>query len=138
MKKIILVLAVIIAVGSLSFFGGFEYGKGKAVFSPETMRQRFQAGADNVQFFQRGSENMLTGEILSQDEGSLTLKMRDGGSKIVFFPADIPVNRVETKTTTSSAAELLAGQTIIVTGTANEDGSFKAENIQLREDFLAK
>ena len=88
----------------------------------------------------RGAEGGFTaGEIISKDnpEGgqasygaskSVTIKIPNGGSKIIFFSDSTEIN----KSARGSADDLEIGKTISISGSANPDGSITAETIQLR------
>ncbi len=70
----------------------------------------------------------VTGEILSKDAQSLTLKLRDGGSRIVLISSSTSVE----KTASGSLNDLAIGKAISVQGSPNQDGSITAQTIQLQ------
>jgi len=72
--------------------------------------------------------NMLSGELISKDENNLTIKLPDGGSKIIFFSPTTVVSQLSTSTVDS----LDIGQNIIANGTLNSDGSLSAFTIDSR------
>jgi hypothetical protein len=74
------------------------------------------------------------GEIISQDNSSLTIKLRDGGSKIVFFSADTKISKMDA----GSLADLKIGESVMANGTANADGSVTAATIQLTPAFVGQ
>lgn len=74
------------------------------------------------------SSGFVNGEIIAKDDKSITLKLRDGGSKIVFFSDSTEI----TKTAKGLVDDLRTGQQIVVNGNQNPDGSVTAETIQLR------
>lgn len=75
-----------------------------------------------------GAGGMINGEIISTDDTGITVKLRDGGSKIVFISEKTSI----VKSSTSTKEALVSGLQISGFGTANPDGSINAENIQIR------
>jgi len=71
---------------------------------------------------------LVMGEIIAKDEQTVTVKLSDGGSKIVFFSDTTQIDKFAAGT----LADLEIGMTIIANGTANQDGSVVAKTIQLR------
>lgn len=141
MNKIIPVIIAIIIVGAGAFYGGMKYQQSKPLtaadfqnlrnLSFEQRQQMFgQMGANASGAVRRraGGTNGATGEIISKDDKSITIKLQDGGSKIVFYsnPTDI------TKSVSGSSTDLEIGKTVTVNGSANQDGSLTAESIQIR------
>jgi hypothetical protein len=140
MKKHLLasILAVILA-GGAAFYGGMTFAATKA---PTGSRQggqgqqgTFQRGAGGAGF--RGGAaggangGFTNGEVLSKDDKSITLKMRDGGSKIVFYTNSTAMSKMAPAT----IADIAVGKQVMVTGTANSDGSITAQMLQLRPDM---
>lgn len=134
MKKIIpLIVVLIIAIGG-SFFGGMKYGENKSLagkfpggnFQGEAMQNGGGPSSSTGSTIRSG--NMLSGAIISLDDESLTLQTQDGSSKIVLFSDSTEV----LKTTTGSANDLKTGNTVMVSGTQNSDGSYTAKIIQVR------
>lgn len=133
MKKIIIIIIAIVFIGSGSFYGGMKYGTNKATTNIQNMRQvRGQqfvsGGAGGPRSGQGSGEGFTAGEIISKDDKSITIKLRDGGSKIIFLTTTTPV----TKSATGSMEDLSAGTQVVITGKANPDGSLSAESIQIR------
>lgn len=130
-KKIIPILLVVCLAAAGAFFGGMKYSQAQQTAMRAARSQSFGAtggpngaGARGV----RGTGGLLMGEVLSKDDKSMTLKLRDGGSKIIFFSDQTQVM----KSTAGSAADLAAGQQVTATGSANTDGSVTAQSIQIR------
>jgi hypothetical protein len=139
MKKILpLILGVAILVGGGAFYGGMKYAQAK---SP---RGGMRAGGGQFQTFtggpggggpggraggaRGGMGGFVSGDILSNDGKTLTIKMRDGGSKIVLLGASTEVSKFVAGTPT----DLEVGKTVMVVGKPNDDGSVTAQSVQLR------
>ena len=142
MKKIISIILVIIVAGALvggAFYGGMKYGENKTTKGINQERQqRFQqmgasvAGAIDGRSGNQAGNNFVTGEIISKDDKSITIKLRDGGSKIIFFSDTTEID----KFTTGSSSDFEAGKTVMITGKTNQDGSITAQSIQLRPEGI--
>lgn len=140
-KLFFIIIITALVVGSGAFYGGMIYGQSKSPLG-NVSRQNLQnlTTEQRQQLFQgniggssggtgRGSgSGFLNGEVLNKDEKSLTLKMSDGGSKIVFFSSSTQIS----KTTDGSINDIEVGKQITVSGDQNSDGSYTAKTIQLR------
>lgn len=140
-KRVVAYIAVtgIVAAGA-GFWGGTAYQKSrisriKGMTNGLPFMQGEQGNRTFGQFRMvgtagRGAQNagVVMGEIISKDEKSLTVKLPDGGSKIVFFSSSTEVG----KTATTTPEFLSTGQSIVASGSANSDGSINAQNIQVR------
>ena len=69
-----------------------------------------------------------SGEVIAKDGNSLTLKLKDGGSKIVLYSTSTNV----VKMASSTVSDIQIGEQLTVTGSSNSDGSISAESIQAR------
>jgi len=148
-KLIAIVIATAIVVGGGAFFGGMKYAENKSPrrlsqgdfqnlqnLSPEERQQRLQElGANATGGFRGGpggggmrGGGLTTGEIISKDDKSVTIKLQDGGSKIIFLSDSTEITRFVEGT----LDDLIVGKNIGVNGTANSDGSITAQSIQLR------
>ncbi|MBI2444481.1 MAG: hypothetical protein HYV42_04555 [Candidatus Magasanikbacteria bacterium] len=141
MKKLLLGgLAGALVVGSASFYGGMKYAQSKI---PARMRGGAGENFPGAQFGARGQrsgrlgaertggnrgDSLAAGEILAVDGQSLTVKLRDGGSKIIFFSASTTIGKI----TAGATSDLTAGTPVIINGSGNPDGSLTAANIQIR------
>jgi len=132
MNKQIVTIIIVIAVGTLGFFGGIKYQESKSI------NNRFNGNLQNTRTFQNGQQNgqnqmrrsgfrPVIGEIINQDENSITVKLVDGSSKIVLLSEKTIYNKAETATKT----DLKKGERVNVFGTENTNGSVTAQNIQL-------
>ncbi len=148
-KLITIVIAVAVVVGGGAFYGGMKYAQSKSSqgrfsqadfqnlqnLSPEQRQQRLQDLGANASGFrartggQQGSGS-ASGEIIAKDDKSVTVKLRDGGSKIVFFADSTEI----AKSVSGTPNDLEVGKSVVVNGKANQDGSITAESIQLRSN----
>jgi hypothetical protein len=143
MKKFLpLILIVIIGVGAGGFYAGMKYQANKAPagltgtnfqnlqnLSPEERQarlQQFGAGMNGARGT-RTNGGFVSGEIISKDDKSITVKLQNGGSKIIFLSDSTDI----TKSAAGALSDLEVGKNIIVNGTANSDGSITAQAIQL-------
>ena len=143
MKKILPIIIIIVIVAAGSFFAGMKYGQSKSStnlsrgnfqnMSPEERQQRIQQmGTAGVGFRDnRESSGFASGEIISKDDKSITIKLPDGGSKIIFYSETTEVGKFVDGTPT----DLEVDKTVIVNGTANQDGSITAQSIQMRPEM---
>jgi len=129
-KNLILIFIVLIIVGAGGFFGGMKYGESEALknLTPEKMREIFQQRGQMFQR-QRPGQNFVSGQVISKDEKSLTIKLPDGSTKIVFFSQS---STQITKAEEAKIDDVQIGKEISVSGTSNEDGSLTARMIQIR------
>ena len=123
-KKIIWgIVGIVVLVGV--FFGGFSYGKSQSANSTNTTGSAF-AGART-----RGAGGFgggaTIGQILSADSTSITVGLASGGSKIIFLDKTTPI----TKQVNGSMSDLVVGTNVMVTGTANTDGSITAQSVRI-------
>lgn len=139
MKKIIPIFVVLLVlVGGSFFYGGMKYGS-------KTRQSNFAANRNGMGNFQNGVGGNLSGgmrrvgagaegatfasgEVVSKDDKSITIKLRDGGSRIVFFSAS---TTQVMKSVNGSIDDIKIGETIMVNGSANQDGSFTGKSVQL-------
>jgi hypothetical protein len=143
MKKNTIIMAVlaIIIIGGGSFYGGMVYGQsrsksgGQGNFANLTQEQRQQRaqqfGANTGAGFRNGKNGnggFVSGDIISKDDKSITVKLQDGGSKIIFFSDATQVS----KYVSGAPGDLEVGKTVTAAGTANTDGSITAQTIQMR------
>lgn len=128
------IIAVVLVVGVVAFYGGMKYGKSKIISVGnfgQGQRGGGQYGGGNggrMSGGNRGGAGFANGEVSTIDDKSLTLKMRDGSSKIIIFSGSAQV----LKSITGTLTDLMVGSQVTVMGNPNSDGSITAQSIQLR------
>ncbi|PIP30091.1 hypothetical protein COU12_00120 [Candidatus Jorgensenbacteria bacterium CG10_big_fil_rev_8_21_14_0_10_54_38] len=134
-NKIVMMVVSAIVIAGVSFYGGMRYGKSSAQPAQGTGRfSNLPAGQQRTgQQGQRGAfaGGGASGEIVSTDSQSITLKLRDGSSKIIFVSSSTKIM----KSTDGARSDLTSGAQVVVSGTANPDGSVTAQSIQLRTEL---
>lgn len=130
-KNIIGLIVALVVVAGGSFYGGMTYGKNTAVSSAMQSRGGFQ-GRNGGSFGAHagGAGGAVSGDIISKTDNTMTVKMRDGSSKIVIYSASTPIHEITQVDV--ALDQLQVGKSITVTGAANSDGSVTADSIQLR------
>lgn len=71
---------------------------------------------------------LVTGQLLKIDKGSLSVKLRDGSSRLVITTPSTQT----LKMTTGTVSDLTVGEDVVVSGIANSDGSVTAQSVQIR------
>jgi hypothetical protein len=145
MKKILPIIIAIVIIGGGAFYGGMKYGQsnpstgsgqsaaaGLANLTPEQRQARIQqmegtAASGGQRRIQTGG-GFVSGEIISKDEKSITVKLTDGSSKIIFYSGTTQIGKM----TNGTSNDIEIGKTVSVNGTANSDGSITAQSIQIR------
>lgn len=131
-KKIMLVvIGIIVLVGV--FYGGMVYGKSKIPTRGQGS-QAFGAGNFTGGMGARGTRTgggIAIGQIISKDATSITVKLANGGSKIIFLGQSTKVSKL----VDGSIGDLAIGTQVSVNGTANTDGSITAQTVQLRPNL---
>ncbi|MCX6764858.1 MAG: DUF5666 domain-containing protein [Candidatus Nealsonbacteria bacterium] len=136
MKKYLLFLVILTIIGAGAFFGGMKYAESKT-------SQRFQqmdangfgnrtgAGAINRTGGNNSNNGFVTGNIISKDDKSITVSIRDGGSKIIFYSDTTEIS----KFVSGVFNDLEVGKVVSVTGKTNQDGTITAQSIQVRPEM---
>lgn len=119
------------------FYAGMKYNQSQSPVFTRGVGGNFAVlggqGARNANM-RGGAGGMVSGEIIAKDDQSITVKLRDGGSKIVFLSSTIEVSKFDK----GSAADLEIGKSVSVNGTTNADGSVTAQTIQLRPEQVVR
>lgn len=134
MNKNIIIGAIIgvLVVGGSAFYAGTKVSQSsdRPTGFPEGQAGQFrggQSGPSGAQSRQGMFGGGTVGEIIAKDDTSITVKLTDGGSKIILLSASTSIN----KTQAGTVADLIVGENVVVIGQANSDGSVNAQSIQL-------
>ncbi|MFH0780152.1 MAG: DUF5666 domain-containing protein [Parcubacteria group bacterium] len=126
-KNLIITIIVAVVVCVAAFFGGMKYSDSKQASAAAQRATQF--GAAGLRGGNRQpNAGLVTGEIISKDDNSITVKMRDNSSKIIFYSASTEVSKFASGTVN----DLAVGTTIMVNGKTGSDGSVTAQTIQIR------
>jgi hypothetical protein len=128
MKKppsIIILIIVFVLLSAGFFYAGMKYGSSKSAAGTQRFQQMgSKTGAGNLQ----NKGGLTSGDIVAKDDKSITIKLSNGGSKIIFLSATTQVNKFAAGT----IDDLQIGTAVSVSGTSNTDGSLTAQSVQLR------
>lgn len=137
-KKVLPIIIAVVVIGVGAFYGGMKYAESKSPTNSSLPSGNFQnrgaangAGGMRAGNGQTAGMNAVNGEIISKDDKSVTLKLRDGGSQIVFLSNTTEI----TKSAAGSLSDLEVGQNVFIGGKKNSDGSVTANTIQLRPNI---
>ena len=121
-----IVVTVVLVVGS--YFMGSSHGQtvAKNTFAQSRSGAGMNGGRMGGRFGAGGG--VVTGSVLSKDATSMTVKMRDGSTKIVLYTGSTQVS----KSAAGTADDVTVGTNISVIGTQNTDGSVTAQTVQIR------
>jgi cytochrome c biogenesis protein ResB len=134
MKKTLLIIIIVaVVVGGGAFYGGMKYAQSNISFGSNNFRslspaQRQQMANVNGRLGNQSGDNFATGDIISKDDKSITIKLRDGGSKIIFYSGDTEID----KFVSGATDDLEIGKSVSINGKTNQGGSITAQSIQLR------
>src|SRR5690349_4330068 len=125
-QTIIIGVIALLVVGGGSFYAGTKYqamqrGNFAAGFggqNGQAFRQRFGNGQN---------ASAVRGQIISNDNGTITVKMRDGSTKLVVLSSSATIM----KATSGSKDDLKSGEEVMIFGTSNSDGSVTAQTISI-------
>jgi len=139
MKKNIVYYVIVTVVSlAIGFFGGkMSSGQdGKSQFGqfPGQTGDRQMAEQLKGKIGGPNSNAPMSGEIISMDDKSITIKLTDGGSKIIFLSDTTSIGKM----TEGTIADLEVGKKITTSGTANNDGSITAKSIQILQNFTGQ
>ncbi len=132
---------IAIVVGGVAFFGGMQYQMRQQPTMNGPIGSRMggpgaQGGPGGTQAGSRTMTGMtpVSGEIISQDETSITIKMLDGSSKIVIVSDQTTVH----KSSAGAKTDLVSGEEVTAFGTQNPDGSITAQSVSIGEAMMMR
>lgn len=135
MNKFVPIVAIAIVVGVGGFVGGMHYAKSKtpaagnlrSSFSAGQGRGNFGNASSTARFGGQRGAGAVMGDVLAKDATSVTIKLADGGSKIVFYSTSTQFM----KSSEGSIADIEVGKPVFINGSTNSDGTVTAQNIQV-------
>lgn len=132
-NNLLMMIVVAIVVGALSFYGGTLYQKNKG--GNFTARQ-FQngtrpSGAQGRNGIAQGGRP-VSGEIVSVEKNTITIKTQDGSSKIVIYSDSTKIN----KTLEGTKEDLKVGEQVMVIGQEGTDGTVTAQSVSVGGNIL--
>ena len=140
--KAMYVLILVIVFAAAGFYGGVMYQKSqlRATFAGGAGGQfsgRFgggQGGFAGGQGGPGGASGMrpVSGQIVSQGNDSVTVKLTDGSSEIINLTGQTTIN----KTSTGAASDLKSGDRVTAIGTTNSDGSVTAQTLLIGNGMM--
>ncbi len=125
----LLTIIVSLVFAGAGFYGGMKYQQSK-VSSLSGQFSNRQGMVRNGRVGVNGNRSgfrPVAGEIISTDEKSITVKLQDDSSKIVFINDKTVINKAQTV----NKSELKVGKKVSIFGSENTDGSVTAQNVQL-------
>jgi len=125
-KTLIIMIIVVVVVAVAAFYGGMKYATSKQFSLSAAARQRFGAFGNRP-----NGANIVNGQIISINGQNMTVQLRDGSSKIVFYSTTTEVS----KFVTGTLSDLVQGANVMIGGTTNSDGSLTATSIQIRPNI---
>lgn len=142
-NNLILIIVPALIAAVLSFYAGTIYQKGKSANltanQPGAPAGQMAGRPDSAnsagQQKRTGQGNgfqPVSGEIVSLEDNTLTIKASDGSSKIVVFSDSTVINT----TTTGSKTDLASGANVMVIGTTNSDGSVTAKTLNVGQEAM--
>ena len=136
MKKEHVVGAIIgiIVISGGSFYAGMNYGQGLTGVKGARTFSGIPGGMMGGTRGTRTGGGFTGGEVISKDDKSVTVKLQTGGSKIVFLSDATTVS----KSVSGAPTDIAVGAQVMVSGTANSDGSITAQSVQIRPTQPAK
>lgn len=129
MNKILITALICIVIAGAS---GYFIGNNAANSSSSLYTGRFQRGLGNIG--RGGNGNVVRGKVISSDANSLTVQLQDGSSKIIVVSG----NTTFAKSAQAAKTDINTGDTIMIFGQQNSDGSVTAQNVQINPPKMGR
>jgi hypothetical protein len=130
-NNLIKIIVIAVVVGLLGFYGGIQYQKSQRVSFSANNNQKFTGGMNQqtgtVKQSRTAGFSPVSGEITSLDKNTITVKAKDGSSKIIVYSSSTKVN----KTSEGSMSDLKVGEQIMTIGLTGSDGTVTAQSISV-------
>lgn len=130
--SLILAIVIMVVIGGGAFYGGSVYQKSATTKARTAAVSRFGgaagAGRTGAGANAARGNGAVSGQILSATDTGITVKSRDGSSKIVVIGNSTVIN----KSTAGAKTDLTTDENVMVVGTTNSDGSVTATNINIQ------
>lgn len=117
----------------VSFLSGFQIGKTQSKNINQANLRGMNRTPDMTRNNMRLNNNVM-GEIIEINDTTLTLKLRDSGSKIVIVSKETEIF----KTVNVEKDVLKVGENIAVEGKTNDDGSVSATSLRLIDNMSVR
>ncbi len=139
-KSIIISISVAVVALGIGFFGGMQYQAGKEGASGTRGAYFMRRGGAGGQFRlgidgQTGKTfRPVRGQVLSTGNNTITVKLANGSSKIIVLAGSTTFQ----KSSTASVSDIKQGDTVMVVGQQNSDGSVTANNVDINPPTLQR
>jgi hypothetical protein len=134
-NKNLLLAVVVVAALAASFWLGRLSGYGNANMALANRRQAGPMAAGQRQGFGNGqnAQNRIIGQIDKINDKQLTIKLMDGGSRLLMLPSEAVITRMASAT----ATDLVVGQNIMASG-AEENGMIVVKTLQVSPSEISR
>lgn len=148
MERKVVGILIAVALVAAGFYGGTVYEKeslssqgllraaGSRQGGFAQMQGRSQNGTQQERSFgnRAGGQSggFVAGDITAKDDTSITVKLRDGSTKVVYYSPSTEIG----KSASGTAGDLSVGESIMVNGSADASGTVTAQSIQIRPATL--
>jgi len=134
-KKNLLLAVVVVAALAASFWLGRLSGYGNANMALANRRQVGPMTTGQRQGLTNGQniQNRTVGQIDKINDKQLTIKLMDGGSRLLMLPSEAVITRMASAT----ATDLVVGQNIMASG-AEENGMIVVKTLQVSPSEISR